>query len=239
MKLEYQHGVRITPQYHEMSALEAAIYRYEQMAEKHYSLSNKNLNITKEQRELKLKESLHHLKNERRLLESINDVQTRLDIYRKEGELAVMGNRKQAAKAARAMAAENHHPTKTLESFMRAEGVPKPSSNHTAHHILPGKGQYRQMEVSRARLHMHLNGIRINDPANGVYLVTIDANTPHWSMPNSRGHLKYHTEDYEAFVSEKVSAFNGQDHIKTRLQVIGRILQDNEPKVAINKINSA
>lgn len=80
---------------------------------------------------------------------------------------------------------------------------------------------------------MHVNGIRINDLANGVYLLTKDKHTPHWSMPNSRGHLKYHTSDYEKWVSNKVRAVKGMDYIKTQLQVIGRLLQQNEPKTAI------
>jgi hypothetical protein len=86
---------------------------------------------------------------------------------------------------------------------------------------------------TRARIHMHVNGIRINDPANGVYLLTKDKYTPHWSMPNSRGHLKYHTSEYEKWVSNKVRGVKGMDYIKTQLQVIGRLLQQNEPKTAI------
>jgi len=53
---------------------------------------------------------------------------------------------------------------------MRAVPVPKPSANHTAHHIVPGKGKTKG--AVRARIRLHLYGIRINDPGNGVWLPT-------------------------------------------------------------------
>lgn len=118
---------------------------------------------------------------------------------------------------------------------MRAEGQIKPSHKHTAHHIVPGKGKL-EMVTAQTRIHLHLHGIRINDPANGVYLIHNDADTPHWSMPNSRGHRKYHTHEYERWVSQKVRTQTNIDYIKTQLQLIGRILQDNEPKNAIPAI---
>lgn len=86
------------------------------------------------------------------------------------------------------------------------------------------------------RLHIHRNGIRINDPANGVYLLHKDEYTPHWSMPKSRGHLKYHTKQYEQFLNSRIAGLRGMDVIKTHLQVIGRLLQENEPKTAIANI---
>ena len=118
---------------------------------------------------------------------------------------------------------------------MRAEGMPKPSSQHTAHHIEPGKGKL-EMLIARTRLHLHLYGIRINDPANGIYLIQKDEDTPHWSMPNSRGHLKYHTHTYEQWIAQKLKPLKNIDVLKTQLQIIGRILQDNEPKNVISVV---
>ena len=54
-------------------------------------------------------------------------------------------------------------------------------------------------------------------------------------MPDSRGHKTYHTEDYERLVWERLSHLNGQDKIKTQLQVIGRLMQQNNVTVMIDK----
>jgi len=237
MQLEYLNGIRVHKHYYEMTPLEAAIENYETQAKKHHT-SEDTSNLTKTEREKKLKESLDFLGKERMKLEKTIEVQSLLEAYRAEGNKAITGTKQEAKKAVARMTSEDHHPTELLEKLMRAEGTPKPSRHHTAHHILPGSGQYRQALISTARVHMHLNGIRINDPANGVYLVTVDKNTPHWSMPKSRGHLKYHTAAYEEWTSRKVVALKGIDRIKTQLQIIGRLLQQNEPKAAINKIQS-
>lgn len=233
MKLEYLNGVRISKLYHEMTPLEAAINRYDKIAKNHYSHKNKNLNLTGEERKAELIKSQDFLGNERRHLETIAEVQASLVMYRNQGMAATKGTNKEQQQAIAIMKSEEHHPTKDLERLMRAEGIPKPSRHHTAHHILPGKGRWQQVNVARARVHMHVYGIRINDPANGVYLLYKDEYTPHWSMPKSRGHLKYHTAEYEELVSRRVRLFRHIDFIKTELQIIGRILQSNEPKDAL------
>ena len=79
---------------------------------------------------------------------------------------------------------------------------------------------------------MHSHGIRINDPVNGVYLLHKDDYTPHHSMPGSRGHLKCRTREYEKLVPARIGRLPNQDIIKTQLQVIGRLLQQHEPKAA-------
>ena len=229
MKLEYQNGVRITKLVHEMTPLEVAINRYEELAKKHYAKAGTGLET---ERKAELDESLKHLDLERERLGAISDVQAGLEKYREAGLKVKSGNRTESINALTMMTAEKHHPTAILEKYMRAEGKPKLSSKHTAHHIVPGKGLLEQL-TGRTRLHLHKHGIRINDPANGVYLVAVDRDTPHWSMPNSRGHKKYHTKDYERWVFQKVTSQDNIDFIKTQLQVIGRILQDNEPKAAI------
>ena len=57
-------------------------------------------------------------------------------------------------------------------------------------------------------------------------------------MPNSKGHLKYHTHEYEQWMAQRVQRLNNMDMIKTQLQVIGRILQDNESKTAVKTIKN-
>jgi len=237
MKLEYRNGVRITKLVTEMSPLEAAINRYEDMARKHFSDDNKHINLTKEEREIERKKSLAYLEHEKRHLSVISEVQALLEAYR-EGGLTVKNGTddRQRERALNMLEDEKHHPTDLLEKFMRAESVPKPSSQHTAHHILPGSGRWRKVLVARARSHIHEHGIRINDPANGVYLLTKDKYTPNWTMPKSRGHLRYHTAEYEVWVSQKIRQLHDIDFIKTQLQVIGRLLQHNEPKAAFAKM---
>ena len=227
MKIEYKHGVRITQMYHELDPLEAAIRRYEEKAEKHFDALKAKGKLTKQQQEAK-DEALAFLNKERRTLDAIASVQGQLAEYRERGLDATRGEDKDQVKAVQRMANEKHHPTSVLEEYMRAEYVPKPSPDHTAHHIVPGKGRLLQVNA-RTRAHLHAFGIRINDPANGVYLLTKDSSSPHWSMPESRGHLKYHTNEYERWVSGKVMRQLDIDRIKSQLQEIGRFLQENEP----------
>lgn len=231
MKLEYHNGVRITPHSHELSPFERMLERYSEMAESYYA-AERDTGLTQEQRQSALGKAKAHLERERGHLQVMADVQGQLAAYRAKGKEATEGSGKQRMEAISLLSAEEHHPTETLEKFMRAEGVPKPSPEHTAHHIVPGKGKLPVVN-NQTRMHLHIHGIRINDPANGVYLVAKDAATPHWSMPASRGHLTYHTHEYERWVSQKVTLLRNMDAIKTQLQIIGRILQDNEPKIAI------
>ncbi|MBA56992.1 MAG: hypothetical protein CMK89_21290 [Pseudomonadales bacterium] len=233
MKLEYQNGVRIMPGEHELSPFERMLERYSQMADSYYA-AEQDTGLTQEQRSAALSKAKVHLDRERGHLKAMADVEGQLTAYRAKGLEATQGSGKQRMEAISVMNAEEHHPTETLEKFMRAEGVPKPSPEHTAHHIVPGKGKLPVVN-NQTRMHLHIHGIRINDPANGVYLVHKDADTPHWSMPASRGHLTYHTHEYERWVSQKVTLLKNMDLIKTQLQIIGRILQDNEPKVAIGQ----
>lgn len=227
MKIEYKNGVRITSMYHELDPLDAAIRRYEEKAEAHFEAIRKKGKLTKEQQEAK-ENALAFLNKERRTLDAIASVQGQLAEYRERGLDATRGKDEDQVKAMGMMREEQHHPTAILEGYMRAEAVPKPSPEHTAHHIVPGKGKLKQV-TARTRAHLHAFGIRINDPANGVYLLTKDASAPHWLMPHSRGHLKYHTHDYERWISGKVMLQLDIDRIKSQLQEIGRFLQENEP----------
>lgn len=242
MALEYQNGRRITKFTYELSPLDAVIKEYEENLKKQKSLVDnapknefeKDGKTQKTRDELR-NAALKHLDAERMSLESMVDVQAQLEAYRVAGEKVFSKNQAESERTLKLMSSEKHHPTSALEKYMRAEGVPKPSPYHTAHHIVPGKGKETVL-TARTRLHIHRYGIRINDPANGVYLVRKDDHTPHWSMPKSRGHLRYHTKDYERFLAARITRIRGIDALKTQLQVIGRLLQQNEPKDAIQKI---
>lgn len=226
----------LTPHPPVYDVLETAISRYEQLAKQHYAKEANTPKLTQAERQAELKESLAHLDNERAKLATVIDVQTKLEKYREEGDRAVNPNISTSEKKAlvTTMQNEKHHPTALLEQQMYAAGVPKPSPWHTAHHIVSGKGRLPEFTLV-ARTHIHQFGIRINDPLNGVYLVSNDDNTPHWSMPNSRGHKKYHTHDYEKWVHNRVTRRFSAALVKVELQVIARILQNNPPDAIKDK----
>ena len=232
MKLEYHNGVRITKHLHEMTPFEAAVQNYEKMAKDYFSSSR---NLTDEKRQAACDKALADLECEKKKINTLASIESQLQQYREQGTKATEGSLRDRAGALTMMQQEKHHPTEVLEKYMRAEGIPKPSPQHTAHHIVPGKGKLKAV-TTNTRLHLHKHGIHITDPANGVYLVCKDADTPHWSMPASRGHLKYHTHEYEQWMAQRVQRLNNMDMLKTQLQIIGRILQSNEPKVAIQAI---
>lgn len=227
-EFEYRNGVRLFQLEHEKSQFERMLDRYTAKAKHHFNVKMSKT-LTQDERDVKLREALKELEHERRHLETMAIIQAELDTYREAGLRVKSGTAIDRKSALNMMAAEKHHGTETLEKYMRAEGVPKPSSKHTAHHIVPGSGKLKVL-MNQIRVHLHLNGIRINDPANGVYLLHRDEYTPHWSMPASRGHLKYHTHDYERWVASRIRPLKNIDAIKTNLQIIGRMLQSHEPK---------
>lgn len=228
----FLHGVPTSQRYDQMDVLDRAISSYSDKARRYFDQLNAAENAPKdvrERRKAELQEAKKHLENERRLMESIADVQARLELYRVYGRGAVHvagESRTKASQREAELLAEEHHPTEILEEFMRAVPNPKPSSNHTAHHITPGKGKTKF--AYRARVRMHLVGIRINDPDNGVWLPRYAKHTPHWSMPESLGHLQYHTEGYEKWVSDKLHMKSSEAFIRLELQLIAGLLQENK-----------
>jgi hypothetical protein len=232
--MEYKHGVRLTPLVHELSPLEAAIERYAQKAKHHFQQVSKAdfsamTPTERKEQEKALREALEHLEHERRLAEVTVEVQTELEHYRTQGRNATQGSFREAAVAQRALIAETHHPTKLLERYLRADGRPKPSAQHSAHHVVPGKGKTKA--ANRARLHIHGLGVRINDPDNGTWLVRHKRDTPHWSMPQSLAHLQYHTYNYETWIYRSVSLKRSEDTLRFKLRLLGRMLQQgNYPK---------
>lgn len=232
MRQEFLHGSSVNARYDEMSPLDRAIETYSSKAKKYYSDLNKAEKAPKDVRDTRKKELAaikKHLENERRLMESIVDVQSELEAYRIYGKQAVHqpGQSRSAASQREAeLLAEDHHPPELLEKYMRAVPIPKPSSTHTAHHIVPGKGKTKS--AGRARMFIHALGIRINDPDNGVWLPTYAKHTPSWAMPNSLGHLQYHTEGYEWWVNNKLQKKSTESFVRLELQLIGMALQQNK-----------
>ncbi len=239
--MEFIHGLRVMLRYDEMSPLDRAINNYYKQAKKYFDALNIAESSPEDIREMRKKELLKvkkHLERERRLMENIVDVQARLELYRVEGRKAVHKPGMPVAdfkNKQNELQIEEYHPTGTLEKFMRAVPVPKPSKSHTAHHIVPGKGKTQY--AYRARVRIHLFGVRINDPDNGVWLPSYAKHIPHWSMPESLGHLQYHTEGYERWVEKKLRNISGEEFIRMELRLLGLALQQNNlPPEARKKV---
>lgn len=230
--MEFQNGKRTFYRFDEMSPLDRAIANYERKARAYFEQADKLENAPpdlREKRKQELTAIKKHLENERRLMMAIADVQAGLDAYRSYGREATEGSgqSRSAAMAIRQnLLEEDHHPTGILELFMRAVPNPKPSGQHTAHHIAPGKGKTKY--AYRARVRLHTAGVRINDPDNGVWLPRKSSYTPHWSMPEALGHLQYHTNGYERWISDKLETKFGETFVRLELRIISKLLQENK-----------
>ena len=233
-------GCEYETRYEYQSRIDTSIDQYKKQVDKYYKDFNEAQNAPKDVKEARKKkvEAAHEwLEHERRLLEVKVDVLAQLQLYQEQGRKATKGGRSEVAIKQEALLGDKHHQSGgavELEKYMRAVPVPKPSGDHTAHHIVPGKG--KTLDANRARVRMHLFGIRINDPDNGVWLPRYARHTPHWSMPDSKGHLEYHTEGYESWVLKKLKVKSGELAIRHELKLIGQILQENNiPKEAQKK----
>lgn len=226
--MEYLNGVRLTPHLHELSPLEAAIERYSQQAKQFHHLRKTTVkaNETPEQRrhrENELASALNHLEHERRLAMVITDVQTQLQAYRDALHSKNVSSGAQHKSNRTSMTSEAHHPSKILGKFMRADGRPAPSPIHTAHHIIPGKG--KTPFSGRARIALHASDIRINDPANGVWMVRRRRDKGHWSMPDANSHSEIHTKNYEIWIFKSTSGFNDEARMRAALLRLRLLLE--------------
>lgn len=227
--METIQGLAVNQRYDEMSPLDRAINKYSQQADKYFKELNELENApadVRAKREKELEKAKTFLEHERRFAELMAATQADLDSYRGLGRDATQGTRSEVAAKQTALASEEHHPTDVLEKFMRSIPIPKPSSVHTAHHIVPGRGKTKDANLARVR--MHRFGVRINDPDNGVWLPRFKSHTPHWSMPDSKGHLQYHTHGYESWVFKKLRSKSSEVFIRQELRLIGQLLQSNK-----------
>jgi hypothetical protein len=226
--MEYKGGISTVFRYDELSALDQAIENLVRKANQYYKDLNHAENESpdiRDKRKQELEKAKKYLEHERRIAEVRVDVLADLQGYRLKGRQANQGTNLEIAASQKELLAEKHHPTQILEKYMRAVPIPKPSPYHTAHHITPGIGKTK--DAYRARLRIHRYGIRINDPDNGVWLPSATKHTPHWSMPNAKGHNSYHTHGYESWLLRRLQSKSGEEFIRQELQLIGRQLQEN------------
>lgn len=230
MEIEYNHGYRTTSLVHEMSSLEAAIAKFERKANSYYKKKLKIFGETEENRlirEQELASALLHLKHERKRIAILSQIQNRLQEYQLWGK-------GQSEVDPLALLEESHHPVRILARNMRAGGHPQPSVRHTPHHIIMGKGRHPQTIDSR--LNLHLYGIRINDPDNGVWMPRTKKDKGHWSMPNAPSHSEIHTFNYETWVNSRISHLEGEIVIRGELLRIRSVLRGGkQPKKVTDK----
>lgn len=217
--MRYLHGKRTTPLYHEMNQLERVISEFEKKARKFHDdrdasaiKSGKDTDDQKSARQADRKSEMDHLKQEAALAKTMAQVQVRIEEYRSAENIV--------------MHAEKHHPTAELENLLRADGRPKPSPKHTAHHIVPGKGKTNF--AADARIELHLHNIRINDPDNGVWMLQYKEDKGHWSMPNAHSHKEIHTHNYEKWVFQKISAALDEPDARQILRNVGHLLHEGK-----------
>lgn len=203
---------------HDLSPLERAINDFEQKAVAYHRKAAAHLdNESPEQRlqrEQELREALGHLNHERRHISIMAQIQIRLQEYQAKGRNMTV----------RDMLLEAHHPTGPLASYMRAAGRPQPSNRHSPHHVVQGKG--RTPQSADVRLLMHMCGIRINDPDNGVWLPKTKADKGHWSMPKAPAHAEIHTHNYETWVTALTRGMETERTFRAQLVRIRTILRD-------------
>lgn len=201
------------------TALEMAIYNFEKKCDEYHAKKcvPPVTKETPEQQEKRIKEwseARDFLERERLKINTLASMEAGLAKYRTELGILTSSERLER------MRKEKHHPTKVLAKHMTAEGEPKPSKQHAAHHIIPGKGRWMQDRMTDIRLRMHLSGIRINDPRNGVWLPSTKDSKGHWATPDSPTHKSIHGINYETWLTARLNRVPTGAVFETKLKTI-------------------
>lgn len=234
--MKFIHGQRTELRYDEMTPLDKAINEYQKKADEYYK---KKLEIDKlppdarKVRQQELNNAKQFLEHQRMNAESYASIQAGLDKYRDKGREITKGTSAEKDTKLEELIQEPHHPASVLAQLLVADGRPKPSGQHSSHHIVPGIGKSR--EANLARVYMHLLGIQINDPDNGVWLPMYKKHTPHWTMPDAKGHLEYHTIGYENWVYNRIRVRSGEQFVRMELRKIADLLILNKLPEAARK----
>lgn len=209
--------------------LERAIYDFETKCDNHFKGANRiPINETELEKKKRLqdwKNARKHLNNQRLVIDNLCKLEDELDRYRKElGFVTTSEFVKKASK-------EKHHPTKVLIRNLYACGEPKPSTEHQAHHIIPGSGIWRKSDLRMVRNRLYMSGVRINDPRNGVWLAagSRDKNK-HWATPESPNHGATSGDNYEKWLIKRLNVTPGQSFIMSLQAIKTRLKSGKFPK---------
>ena len=198
------------------SALEMAIYNFELKAKKHYDAKLKN--SSDKAQVAKMQRDFEHLQKEKQRMIAAATARDILNEYREYTNAATSEELEQ----------EEHHPSNKLANYLAAAGEPKPTPDHEAHHIVPGKGRYKQSDILAARLTLHAWNIGINDPRNGVWLINFKKNNPDdWATSESVPHRNLHRHNYEKWVGETLRVSLSQRDTENKLRMLKFKIQTN------------
>lgn len=227
--MDYLHGKRLTLLIHEMTPFERRLAEFDKACRNFHKTRSdiaKNKVEPPEQKQARLNDmnsELAHLNRERRFVETMAVIQAGLDNYRERLRVNKEDTNESKVSKRKLMHREAHHGTEVLEEYLRADGRPKPSPKHTAHHIIPGKGKTPHTNLARIQLHLH--GLRINDPDNGVWMFRYKNQAGHWSMPNAKSHSEIHTHNYEFWVYTSIRAASNESMMRNSLRKIRGMLE--------------
>ncbi|MCG7545724.1 AHH domain-containing protein [Pseudoalteromonas sp. MM17-2] len=118
---------------------------------------------------------------------------------------------------------EKHRPNR-MTRYMAATGSGKKPPNTATHAIVSGTHEL----ASAARKILAKFKIRIDDPANGVYLPKNDNYIPHPQMPDASNHAKIHTVQYYLNITNQLSLANTRDECVQILHAIAKALQEGK-----------
>lgn len=179
----------------EANALEMAVYDYQKKAHEFHLKRCKSapVNETAEQREKRIAEwdeISSYLEQERLKVSTLADIEQQLEEYRK----------KAWGKSRAELMKEKYHRNSVLPKNLAANGEPKPTMKHSAHHIVPGTGRWMQNLLYQVRLKLHSCGIGINDPLNGVWLIQDRDHHGHGTTQHSAKHPDTYGWNYEHWI---------------------------------------
>ncbi len=123
-------------------------------------------------------------------MESIGDLEARLDKFKNQKP-------KNTMMAVR----EKHwlkHDSRRLGKNLCLAGKPKPDDKCHAHAIVAGGDP----SALKTRALLMVMGIRVDDPANGVWLPGYEKDLPHWAMPNAVAHAWLNHPGYHDWIAD-------------------------------------
>lgn len=225
-----------------MTPLENTLKSFETAANEYHALRAKNISNPDERKKLdiELKTRLEELKKRYRQLSVEADVAEQVERQRELAEYSKNNNGvfdEEAKEAAlERMRREAHHPTDTLAAHMAAQGDVAPDDNCSPHHIVMGVGKKEAHPITKkrvptknslqARAKLHMLGLGINAPENGVWLPKSRTYVPHWAFPRALPHANIHTILYEAYVVRQIGHLEDQQSLKGALRNIASVLHD-------------